>query len=636
MLALLLACAPAGHGPSDWLDGTGPGGPCYAVDLLDGLDESSTQELHDAFTCLNREGALQPFADTVDSLDGLTREDEPAGLPLARAVNRLPEADLSLASVLQTSLELLESGELTWLAELAAELLYGRPFDQLDELDLAAASSLEGGLVRPLLPALHHVAGATLDDDLEALEPLGQALVDRRLLRAVHSAAALSRDPTWGDTVRDLPEHLGDAIERARSPQNDRWAEASGDSLRDLADKLLVETGGDGRPAIEHMADPARVLFEDEQVGARLETVLDRLEREDRLRALPPQLLYLAEVDVEGGSLEADEDSALVALLRLVRRGNTELDCSIDLVITELDLIHIDNVSVALLSAMAELDPEDAQGGVDLLGDVLGTSLSRSVLYAIADEGICDPLDRQMVDDLESIDRLTDPVESDLLVSLLLVLQALHQVDTSRIPELVDLIATVHAFEADRALEEVLRDVGTARLIYDVFELLPPLLDGDPGTLPEGVQAFDFEAVWTVLRDVARLDGQGRSMIEQLAPLLQTALVDEGTWQVVGNLGALLQEDSARLAELPERFPTWVEADPELGLLDTLGGALSEPELARELLLILDTDEVIEALARAQVLEEGPLPFLGRLIVGGTLSELLEFVQWGVDLMRGE
>ncbi len=636
MLALLLACAPSDGGPSDWLDQTGPGGPCYAVNLLDGLDEGSTQELHDAFTCLNREGALQPFAETVDSLDADTREDEPAGLALARTVNRLPEADLSLASVLSTSLELLESGELTWLSELGAELLYGQPFDTLGEIDLAAASSLDRGLVRPLLTVLHHVAGATLDDDLEALELLGQALADRRLLRAIHSASALSRDATWGETVHELPEHLGDAIERARSAENDRWDEATGDSLRDLADKLLVETGGDGRPAIEHMADPARVIFEDEQVAARLETVLDRLEREDRLRALPPQLLYLAEVDVEGGSLQDGEDSALVALLRLLRRGNTSMDCSIDLVITELDLIHIDNVSVELLSAMAELDPEDAQGGVDLLGDILGTSLSRSVLYAIADEGVCDPLDRQMVDDLEAIDRLTDPVESDLLVSLLLVLQALHQVDTSRVPELVDLIATVHAFEADRALEEVLRDIGTTRLVYDVFELLPPLLDGEPGTLPEGVAAFDFEAGWSVLRDVARHNGAGRSLIEELAPLLQTALVEDDTWRVVGNLAGLLQEDSARLAELPERLPAWVEASPELPLLEKTGAALAEPRIARDLLLILDTDAVIEALARAQLLDEGPLPFLGRLVVGGTLDELLEFLQWGVALMRGD
>ena len=58
-----------------------------------------------------------------------------------------------------------------------------------------------------------------------------------------------------------LGPHVGDALERARDGSNDRWSEASGDALRDLADKLLIQYGNDGRMALEHLADPGRGIL---------------------------------------------------------------------------------------------------------------------------------------------------------------------------------------------------------------------------------------------------------------------------------------------------------------------------------------------------------------------------------------
>ncbi|MBK7758673.1 MAG: hypothetical protein IPI35_20210 [Deltaproteobacteria bacterium] len=87
-LSALVACEfrPTG---TDWLSQASPAGPCYAVNLLDGLSEESAQEVNDTYACLNREGAITPFGRVVASLETPTRSGDVAAVELARSVNAL-------------------------------------------------------------------------------------------------------------------------------------------------------------------------------------------------------------------------------------------------------------------------------------------------------------------------------------------------------------------------------------------------------------------------------------------------------------------------------------------------------------------------------------------------------------------
>ena len=631
MLLALLGCStPQDH----WLDQVEPGGPCYEANLLDGLDEESTAELHALFDCLNRQSAFEPLSDTVDALDEPTRASSPAGVDLAIAVNQAGDQDVDVFGLAGMALDLFESGELPFWADLSAELLYGRSIATLQSgaVDLRAGSALDRGVLRPLLPALRASATAALDNDMEPLRVVADVLDSPRTDSAVHSLAALS---THHPGVNDVPAHLGDAIERSRDASNDRWSDASGDSLRDLADALLVQTGGDGRIALEHLADPARVILADDQVKSRLETVMTRLDNSNRLRQLPPQIVYLAEVDANGDTLAVGDDSALVTLLRLVERADGPMTCSLDLWVTELT-VTIDNLAVELLAALAEQDPETVDGGVGLMGAVLGWDFSQSVLYSIADSGVCDPMDRQMVDDLAALDRFNDAETGELLYALLWTLQAFHEVDTSRLPELVDLLATVSLFEADRPLEEVLRDVGTSALMYDVIEGLPILIDGDVGALPDGVEPLDYDMIWAIATDAFDNGAGGTSPVEEFAPVLQAALGQDGTWVALGNLAELLQTQDANTAVALERLPTLVEVDPDLDLIHGLSPLVGDERLSRPLARVVETPAVTEALGAAELTSEGPLPFYGRLVVGGTLDAALALVDWTLDLLGGD
>ena len=631
MLIALLACAPQGQ--TDWLDQREASGPCYDANLLDGLDEDSTDELHDVFACLNQQDNFIALAGLDASWDGTARTGEAVGVELARGLNHLPDHDLDFWSFASLGLDLLEEGPVDPLVESSVELLYGRPFGQVAELSLTSTAALDKGVLRPALPGLRHASSAILDADLEPAELAADVLDAPETDQLLHTVAHLAECEETADRVAGLPASLGDAIARSRDASNDRWSEASGDSLRDLSESLLVHTGNDGRVALEHLADPARVILEDEVVRDRVLDAIDRLERGGQLQSLPPELLYLSSVDAEGGTLQASEDSALVALLRLVHDANGPMTCSLDLWVTNLS-VTLPNLSVALIEAIARLDPSLVDGGIDLLGTVVGWQLSRAVVVEVANSGICDVLTPQVAADLQSIDRFNDPQAGDLLLTAHLLLEALARPAGSRIPELVDVLATTHAFEATHPFEELLRDVGSGPLVYDLLDLLPALEDPEAACGPMDRPPMDLEGIWGVAAALFRVEG-GRSNTERIAPVLRAAINQEGTWTAVGNLGGLLREPSATTPTLVATLPALLALDPELELARALSPVMRSSTTAAPLLRVIEDPGFIEALGRTELSQEGPLPFYARIVLGGTLQAALDLLDWGLDLLRG-
>lgn len=641
-LVCLSACAPAAEG-EHWQDQPSPSGPCYEANLLDGLSEESTDELHATYDCVNRTGLLGPLSRLVDAMDSPTRTGDPSGVELARIVNGLARADVDLLGLAGLGVELLDAdGEpVRALAEVSVELLYGTSYERVvaGDVSLQAGSSLDAGLLRPLLPGVRDAAAVVLDGDLKAATLLGEVLSSETLVSAAHTASAMTESSSTSAVLEDLPLHLGQALEAVNSPGNDRWSDASGDSLRDLSEKLLVETGNDGRVALEHLADPLRVMLADDALQRRVEGALIRLEQDDHLRNLPPQVLYLASVDADGGSLSRGEDSALVSLLRLVHDANTPMVCSLDLWVTELE-VDLGNLSVALLEELAQQDPSTVEGGVDLLGTVIGWSLSQSVLNSVADSGVCPVLDRQMVSDLDAFDRLNDPAAGDLLVVLLDLLEAIYDRNDSRVPELVDALSTTHAFGATYPIEELIRDVITGGLVSDALELVDVVLHPtdhlDTSGFPTGVQPLDFDALWGILEQAFTPRNSGLTAVEELAPALQAMLLRDTTWQAIDNAGALMLRADSRVSTAAQLLPEVLALDPELSAVQSSSPLFADPELAGPLLRIVENNDVIDAAAEAEVTTEGPMAWYARLVVSGTLDAALAWVDWTLSLLRSQ
>ena len=622
MILLALGCT-LSDSPPGWLEQREPSGPCYEADLVDGLDETSTDELHAIFDCLNRGGSFDPLVALVEAMDAPSRAADPVGLDLARIVNGAPDLNIDVWKLAEAGLAALEDpGGLADVLRGVVEFLYGAPWWQLEagEVELNSVEALDAGLVRPLLTLGASSSTVLLDEELTPLDPLKEALASETTLSLLHTFAGFvaTDDEEVSALLARLPEDLGDAIERSRTPDDDAWGASSGDTLRDTVDNLFFDVC-EGEAPIDRFTPPIATILHDDTTWSEFRGVLERLDADGALDRMPAQLAWLAGVDRDGGHLDAGEDSALVVLLEVLRDADQPLECGV-----LLDLGFSENLAEDLLIGLSEAGSDTTVDAVGLLGDVLDSEITSALLETAASTGYCTILDADFVADLAALDRLNDV--PDLLETLVELLGALHHTaNDTRIPELVDVLADAHACGTAWPAQELLRDVGDSQAAADLVGLFPLLLSPqsyvDTSTFPTGVPVFDLEGLADLLQTLAPEDGSD-GPAAPLRPLAELNLDTENIWIWVGNLGRLLQEDS-RLSELEDALPALVEADPRLEQANETASVLLDDGLAYPFLRIAEAPDVNAALAAAGTEAGGPLPFLAELVVAGTLEDLL-------------
>ena len=309
--------------------------------------------------------------------------------------------------------------------------------------------------------------------------------------------------------------------------------------------------------------------------------------------------------------------------MRLLHEGNASFDCTVDFGFFDVDF-SLGNLSVSLLTTLADLDPSTVEGGVSLLGDALGFTLTDAILNGVADTGVCPVLDRQMVRDLHALDRLTDPQAGALLRTLLGLLDAARP----RMDGLVDTASAIHTARLVPPLEEALRDLAGAPLVDDVVAFVPALVDPwehhGHGAFPADIDPLDLDAMWTIARDVLTPDATGRSPLDHLSGVLNAAFVQDGTWDALGAIGVLLADPSSVTPTLLDELPAVLEADPDLTAAQDLADIVQDDAFVRPLLVLAENVTLRDALATTELTRPGPLPFTASLVVGGTLDTLLD------------
>lgn len=639
-LALFLGLAGGCATTTPWTEQLTPGGPCYAVNLLDGLDTASTQEAHDLFDCLDANGTLAGYRPLDAALDAPTR-DGAMGLVVARWIADAPSQlpSVSLGGVLDGAREALAApDDLRRVTHVGVELVYGVPYaDAGTSVPLNASSSLDAGLLVPALPVVGVVSASLLDEGLAPLETVATLLRSERLPRVAWTLASAmeSDDPALAPLGASWAFDLSGALAEVESPGNDRWAAASGDSLRDAAEALFLATDSRGRPQIVPLAEPLLELLQDGSVRRAARDAFHAEVAAGRVAALPDGLLHLASVDTDGGSLTDGEDSALVALLRLISRTNTNFDCTVRIGWFDVDF-SLGNLAVSILETLADADPSTVEDGVGLLGDVLGLDLSDSLLNSIADTRVCPVLDRQLVRDLHALDRLQDPEAAGLLRSLLGFLDATRP----RIDALVETLDRLHTLGLVAPVEEVLRDLAGTQAVDDLVAMLPALDDPaahhDLSRFPAGIDPVDFDLIWDLATDALATDASGQTPLDHLAGPVEAALSNDGTWTALHAIGRLLGDPRAELHDLVAGFPDVLAADPTLDIARDAADLLENDALVRPLLVVAEAEAPRNALASTEVVQPGPLPFTAQLVVGGTVDVLLDTIDALTTLLPSE
>lgn len=621
-----------------WRDQLVADSPCYRVDLSDGLDASAATEVHDLFGCLDHQGHLAALRAADVALDRPSRSDPHAAMALARAVNALPDVGVSPFRAVAVARDLLQDDPdaITFALDLYLEAAYGVRASRVraGDVDTGSADALRRGALAPLAPVVPAVAGALLDEDLGVPHLLADVAADplaRRALLTVHSAAN-GGDGVLRDRVRRLPADVGEAILAARVDDNDVWPQASGDSLRDVAQAWLADGG-----VLDHsdVTAPAATLLADGRVRAGLQDDLVSWHARGHLAAAPAELAWLASVDVAGEPLRKGGTSALQSLARLLHDTNQPMRCSVDLWLTSLDF-DLGNLAVTLLGWLAGSDPDLVQSGTSVFSSVLG--VSDGLLVDVADTGVCPAFTPQVVEDLHAIDLLYDERADDLLVITLEALDTVQNGQQDRLPDLVDLVAAVQDHRGVPSAEEAVKDLAGTRLIADLIAMIPVASDPSAHGLSAGPdRPADLDDLWGVLVWAVSVDG-GQTGVQRAHPLVDPLVTAAGTWEAAEAFAGVVTADGSASSDALALLDTWVAHDPGLAGLDTVALVLRADAVVGPSLQVAEQPDVFAALlaeAPAADGSEAPLAWSSRLIVDGTVDEVLTTLDVALDALGG-
>jgi len=633
-ITALTACGSLVEGER-WQDQLVADSPCFDVNLLDGLDEESSDELFDLFDCVNYGGHFESLQPTVDQLETPTRIGDSAAIELATMVNAMSDVDVdpwAISGVLVDALRA-EDRPFDAFLDIALELIYGDRANRVrtETIELDDPRALRDGVVTQLAPVLPIAATAFLDDDQGTAAWAGDLVASPETKRWIWTLESLasSPHPQVRGALDELLVHVGTGLAATRSPGNDRWSEAQGDSLKDALRVFIVQEHN----AMEEVSVAADAILSDAIVRDAIDDRIAVLYDAGNLEAVPAELAWLASVDVSSNPVAADEVSALYAFLRLLAEADVEVDCALDLWITEIDLIHIDNLAVAVLQILADMDPDAAQDGLGIIASLFDSAVTEWMLHAAVDlsDGTCTGLSHEMIDDLEAVDAITQPESYDVLVLVIDLLNVLKHGEKDHLPGTVQLFGDLYRAGGVPPLEELIRDVGEEPMIDDIIDLVPVLAaPDDHGVEARGEPAADLQDMLDLTHWLFSVDPDtGLRGHERLRPLLLPILTEDATWDAMDTVSDLLSDDRTQLSQSLDLLVPLIELDPELVLLDEFGPLLADRRLSDPLLRILERGVVQDTLLAIETVDgqqEVPLTFLARMVVRGTLDDLLAFV----------
>jgi hypothetical protein len=637
---LLLAGCRLGMAEPHWTDQLDPGGVCRQVNLLDGLDETDTAELHALFACLNRTGNLEPLAGMDAAMEAHSRTDEPIGLTVIKLSNRLPASGFDVFGLAGKALQALQGrgDEAELILRMTVEAMYGRSYTTVAEsVTLNSPEELDRGLIRPALPLVSALAQTMLDDGDDIPDLMVSMLESDRVDAATCTLAALldADDPELAAVADHLLVAIGASIEAATQTDNDLWPEASGNSIRDLGAAVLSPAGPSGQDAVEALTPDLLVLLGDIEFRDRIAVGLSLAEARDQLDHLPTQLAHLMSVDVDGYPLVAGRDSALHAGIRMLHSGNTTVVCTF----LGFD-VSLFNLSETVIELLAEEGMDDITSLVDFLGSVLDLPLTELLLDQIASRGYCPPIDEQFLEDIKVLERFHDDEVQALLPMVQEFLNAVHPSrGTSRVPELLSILSIVYQRDLVPPLEEAVRDQASTQLAADAMTLLPHILN--PETLvvdacPDGSEPLDFDTLWAIGSDALQVGQNGQTALQTMNPLLRVILEHPATWQTLDQAAALAQDTGAEIQHLPALTIAGLEAvedtDEARSMLVTL---LDDEQLRDPVLALAESQTLMDAVGSAGGEEEGPLPFAARLITSEAVTVMLQTVNMVLDSLGG-
>jgi hypothetical protein len=596
-------------------------GPCFRVNLLDGLSEDDPAEVEALYDCLNARGGFDGAGGFVEALVvSPGREGRVGALELARLVNRLPD-HIDLPAVLEQASGLLREQDefLVHLVRTTAEWSYGRPWPAIEAAyadgsggELRAPEAIEGGLMAPLVPVLRTLSQAVLDGgDLPriavALETLTAMPELAGVLTTLTGMLAGQDSNLLENTTADLGAFIQAAVD-------------GDDALLSLVQAMLTPAAGlDGRAVATAILGPIDGIVADSVTVDRAVTTVGDLYERRLLQQLPAQMLSLLQMDPAGGSLSEGETSAFEALFLLLDVADQPVDCGL--------LFQRDSLAIEILEQIAAFDADTVEGLVGAADGLVTDLLGLGGL-------ICTGLDPALTDYWPAIQRLAESGALQATTPLLRSLRDASDPAHDRLREVVDLLATL---PRGGALDEIAtlgrRELGEP-FVGNVLRVMGAFVTPDSGA-PSG----DLDGILRVIGHmVTPPAGQGpeRSplglLIGPFGAVVSTERASLELW--LQRWAGLLVDPTSESHALLDNIGPLLDVDPDLSFLTSIGSVLGDYEAAAALYRMLEIPEVAAALAAptsGTEGEEGLLGMFGRFAADGSLEALIVLLGWAAE-----
>jgi hypothetical protein len=628
-----LACALPDDYRSAWREQLEPDSPCYEVNLGDGVSTASTAELHALFDCVNQRGQLDPLQPMMGSLDQPTDSGPVVGVALAAAIGALTRADFDVWGLAGVALEALGGGSavFTPVVDLALELVTGAPAQAVrsGEVDAGDPARLAAAPLSRSAPVILRLVDA-LRDRPEVLPRVADLLSSPETARWVDTIVAFaeSERPAIRRPTHALAGDLGAALAAVTDTSNDRWPEATGNSLRDLLVLSLV--GGAEPPLIDAFAEDLLIIGTDARVRERIPDVLLALHEAGHLSAVPERIAWLSSVNRQGRPVGGDDPSALAALLRMLHAANRPFRCEVRVLGVGISA-DLGNLAVEILDLLARQDAEFLVSTSSILSDVLGAPLSDAVIDAVVDSGVCPVLTDELVADIGAVEVLKRPEAYPLLVAFIDVLDLLRRGETSHLNRLADVASLLHQRGAVPPFEDLVRDVGPEPLLRDVMDLVPALVEPEAWGLATDSGALVFDDIVALVVDLVspRTDGVPGTTWSAWSPIVNPLLRDRDTWALADALAALLRQPDSTAHDAISVAPALLALDPDLVFADAAALVLRDEAVSQPVLAALAEGSLVgAALAATPSSPDQPVPqaFFVRLVIDGTLDSVLHLL----------
>ena len=546
---------------------------------------------------------------------------------MARTVNQLT-GQVDVVATLDETIDLLREQDefLVFMIRSLSEWTYGLPWPEVEAAfaqgggDLLQPAAVADGLIQPLIPVLATASSAVLDSgDLDRIASAVQELTAmEELAEGLGTLSTLIQDQE-SELFATATDDLGAFLLAADVPGS-----AGENALLTFAAQALAPNDAlEGLSPALSMLPPVGILLDDSVAIDRVVDVLGNLYDDQLLQPLPDQIHTLVNLQSDGSGWTPGQRTAFEDLFRLLEVADQPLSCAL--------VINEESLAIYILETIAGFDASTIE---------LAVSLSQGLVDFLLTLGdlVCTGLDPELAGLFPSIVQLA---ETGALRSLVPLLDALYdpiQAQHDHLREVLDLLLALQTGGTLPAATDLARRelgqpfVGNAMTTIGAFVApTDPTAVGDIHTLLRvGSYAVGSPAG----------GGPADSPIGLLLGPANTVLASHETelalW--IQDLGALLIADETQTHMLLDKIAPLLSLDPELDTLETAGAVVGDAEVLGAVLRILETPEVLAALAPTNPessSNEGPIGLLGRLSSDGSLESILRLVHWLIDTLDG-